>query len=194
MFASHYFLSTFADLFLPPKLVLFSLSLHFLVCMCNCVCGHTSGYKCSCAWNAHGGQMTVLSVGPQTLSTFDLGWGLSVVRNFTTWTRPADRRSWEFSSLQPHLTVLCLEACATICLLGGCWRSELGSSCLWGKSFIACSVSSLHTTLDKNLESSQERHCSMFVFLSNILPSAMVHAFSCKGCDFMLLNGWEKPS
>lgn len=104
------------------KTGLFPLSMHFFWCACaiNCVCGHTSGYKCSHLWNARSGQMTILSVGPQTLSTFDLEWGLSVVRNFTTWTRPADCRSWEFSSLQPHLTVLYLQACATICLLGGC--------------------------------------------------------------------------
>lgn len=107
------------------KTGLFSLScIFFLVCMCNCVCGNTGGYKCSCARNACGSQMTILGVGPQTLSTFALGWGLSVARNFTTWTRPADRRFWEFSSLQLHLTVLCLQACVAVCMLVR-WLSKI---------------------------------------------------------------------
>lgn len=167
MLASHYFLSTFAGLFLPPKLVFFSLLLHFLVYVYNCVCGYTSGYKCSRAWNARNGQMTILGVGPQALFTFDLGWSLSVeLHHMDQACRP--QVLGIFPSPVPSYSSVFTDMCGRMIVRWLVEDLNSGPHACEARVLLPVLSPVLPTTLGKNLESSRERHCSMFVFLSNI--------------------------
>ena len=144
LFASHYFLSTFAGLFLPPKLVFFHFHAFFW-CACVIVCVgtpvgtsvHMHGMHAVVRWQSW---VWVLRHSPPLTWDGASQWPGTSPHGPGLLTAGCGNFPVSSPSYSSVFTGMCSQP--YVCLLGGCRRSELGSSHLWGKNFIGCSVSS----------------------------------------------------